>query len=753
MTITINRREALAGAGALVVSVALPEVAAEAAIATQAARLPLKPDQLATYISINADGSAVAWIGKVDMGQGTEIGWVKMVAEELDLATDRVSIVQGHSDVTINMGGASGSTGIWRGGAVMRSTAAEARRVLVEMAAEKLGVPVERLTVNDGVVSDRNDVGKKISYGELIGGRHFDVQLEWNKQIGNDLAIKAKAKPKSPSEYKTVGKVGTRRRDVAPKVLGTIEYMVDVKVPGMLHGRVIRPPVAGAVPTAVDQSSVADIPGAQVVWQKGFIGVVAPREWDAIRAAEKLKVTWSDAKPPFPKHADLYDHIRKATPVKREVEVNTGDVDKAFASAARVVEATYEWPFQSHASMAPACGVADVRSDGATVWTGTQKAHYAAEGVATMLGLPAGTVKAVQMVGPGSYGRNDSGDTVMDAAVLSKAVGKPVRVQAMRHEGTGWDPKAPASVHVARAAIDKDGKVTAWQFETKAFSKRDVFQNEGAPENTLAGQLMGWPLKPVHFFGPPSESYGFSSMRKASATIPPLLDRASPLRTSHMRDPGGPQTHFAVESFMDEVAEATGTDPIEFRLRYLTNLRDIATIKMAAEKVKWVPRVGARKQQNGDVFTGQGVAYASRGGTSVAIIAEVEVNRTTGKVWARRFTVAHDCGQIIAPDLLKLTIEGNIVQSTSRALWEEVKFDEKMVTSVDWKGYPILDMTEAPETIDIVLIDRPEMPPTGAGEGATRPTAAAIANAIFDATGIRLRQAPFTPERLKAGMA
>ncbi|MEA2936529.1 MAG: nicotinate dehydrogenase subunit [Alphaproteobacteria bacterium] len=753
MNLNINRRELIAGAGAVTVSVALPGIAARAAAATQASRLPLKGEQLATYISINQDGSAVGWIGKVDMGQGTDIGWIKMIAEELDLAPERVSMVQGHSDVTINMGGASGSTGIFRGGAVMRTAAAEARRVLVDMAAERLRVPADRLTVNDGVVSDRNDPGKKVSYGELIGGRYFDHQLEWNKQVGNDLSIKAKAKPKSPSEYKTVGKAGTRRRDVPPKVLGTLEYMVDVKVPGMLHGRMIRPSVAGAVPTAIDEASVKDIPGVKVVWQKGFVGVVAPKEWDAIRASTKLKITWSQSKPAFPGHAGLYDHIRKAPVVKRDQEVNVGDVDQAFAGAAKVIEATYEWPFQSHAGMAPACGVADVRDGGATVWTGSQKAHYCAEGVAKMLDLPIEKVKAVQMIGPGSYGRNDAGDAAMDAAVLSKAVGKPVRVQGMRHEGTGWDPKAPASIHVARAAIDKDGKVTAWHFETKAFSKRDTLNNEGSPEHTLAGQLMDWPLKPVHLFGPPGESYGFSAMRKASSTIPPLLDRASPLRSAHLRDPGGPQTHFAVESFMDEIALATGTDPVEFRLRHLTNMRDIAVIKAVAEKTGWKPRVGARKQVNGDVYVGQGIAYASRGGTSVAIVADVEVNRTTGKVWARRFTVAHDCGQIIAPDLVRLTIEGNIVQSTSRAIWEEVKFDDKAVTSVDWKTYPIVDMADAPETIDIILIDRPDIAPTGAGEGSSRPTAAAIANAIFDATGIRLRQAPFTPERLKAGMA
>ena len=305
MNININRRQLLASTGALTVSVVLPRVEAQAATSTQASRLALKPDQLASYISINQDGSAVGWVGKVDMGQGTEIGWVKIIAEELDLSPDRVSMVQGHTDVTVDQGGASGSTGVWRGGATLRNAAAEARRILLDMASEKLGVPAERLTVNEGVVSDKNAPGTKVAYGDLIGGRHFDVQLDWNKEFGNDLAIKVKAKPKSPSEYKTVGKSGTPRRDVAPKVLGTLEYMVDVKLPGMLHGRMIRPPVAGAVPTAIDEASVKDIPGVQVIWQQDFIGLVAPKEWDAIRAAQKLKVTWSDAKPPFPPQASL----------------------------------------------------------------------------------------------------------------------------------------------------------------------------------------------------------------------------------------------------------------------------------------------------------------------------------------------------------------------------------------------------------------------------------------------------------------
>jgi CO/xanthine dehydrogenase Mo-binding subunit len=751
MTIQTTRRSFLAAASAFTVGVATPGAKARAGIV--ASRLPLNPEKLATYVSINPDGTVVGWIGKIDMGQGTDVGWAQMIAEELDLPVEKVTIVQGHTDVTFNMGGASGSTGIWKGGAVMRAAAAEARGVLMGMAAEQLGAPMDQLIVEDGVISVKSDPTKKVTYATLVGGRHFDTLLTWNKQVGSDLMVEGKTKPKAPKDYKIVGKTSPRRRDVAEKVLGHHLYMVDAKVEGMLHGRVIRPPVAGAAPVAVDESSIANIPGARVVREKDFIGVVAPREWHAVKAARALKVTWSDVKPPFPGSDKIYDHIRAAPTLKRDVDKEKGKVDEAFAKAARVFEAVYEWPFQSHASMGPASGLVDARSDSVKLWSGSQKPHYARDGVAKLLGLPADKAVCMSLTGPGSYGRNDSGDVVMDAAVLSRAVGKPVRVQSMRHEGTGWDPKAPASVHTSRVALDADNKITGWHFESKVFSKRDAFNNESDPAFTLAGQLLGAPLKPTIIFGGPDESYGFPAYLKISNIISPLLDRASPLRTAHMRDPGGPQVHFAVESFMDELAYHLGMDPLEFRLKNVENPRDLAVIKAAAEKAGWRPHTAARKQARGDVFLGQGISYASRAGTRVAMVADVEVHRVTGRVWVRKWTVAHDCGQIINPGLLRLTIEGNVVQSTSRALFEEVTFDDKMVTSVDWNSYPILDMKDAPETVDIVLIDHPEISPTGAGEGSTRPTAAAIANAIYDATGVRLRRAPLTPDRVKAGMA
>src|SRR5262245_6771904 len=341
----------------------------------------------------------------------------------------------------------------------------------------------------------------------------------------------------------------------------------------------------------------------------------------------------------------------------------------------------------------------------------------------------------------------------MDAAVLAKAVGKPVRLQYMREQGTGWDPKGPASIHKARAAIDAAGKVTAYEFTSKGFSRLDVNTNGGKPHDTLAGQTLGVPLKSGDGFGGPAESYAFDNKRLAWETIPPLLDRASPLRSAHLRDPVGPQIHFASESFMDEVAAALNVDPIEFRLRHVKDQRDIAVIKAAAEKFGWDTRPSPRKDQTGTRVNGRGIAYAQRNGTRVAVIAEVDIDRSTGRVHAKRFVVGHDCGQIINPDGLEKCIEGNIVQGISRTLWEEVKFDNKSVTSVDWQTYPILDITETPETVDFVLINHPELPPTGAGEPSIRPVAAAIANAIFDATGVRIRRVPFSPEHVKAAFA
>jgi CO/xanthine dehydrogenase Mo-binding subunit len=748
---SIDRRSLFKGAGALIVSIGIPGAVATAEIGSTV-KPPLSPDRLDSWLAVKADGDVVAYFGKMDMGQGVDVAIAQIVADELDVPFERVSIVMGDTAWTVNQGGASGSTGIQKGGIPLRNAAAEARRMLVELASQRLGVPAERLEVTDGVVIVTGDPARKLSYGELIGGRYFDLPMTWNGKIGNDLVAEGQAKPKPPSAYKIVGQ-SPPRFDVPAKVFGKLDYVTDIKVPGMLHGRMIRPPVAGALPVAVDDGSVRDLPGVRVIRDKGFIGIVTEREWDAVQAAERLHVTWSEAVPPFPEMAALYDHIRQASVVKREVQVATGEIDPAFASAARIVEAQYEWPFQSHASMGPACAVVDAQADGATLWTGSQKPHFARDGVARALGLPQDKVHGIWVPGPGSYGRNDAGDAGIDAALLSKAVGRPVRVQGMRYEGHGWDPKGPASIHRARAALDKDGLVIGYVLESKGFSRIDIDTNESDPSYSLAGQLMGLPLKSLQGFGVPTESYGFANKQLAWETIAPLLERASPLRTAHLRDPVGPQIQFASESFIDEIAAAIGADPVAFRLRYLKAPRDIAVVKAAAERAQWDPRPSPRPDRSGDTLSGRGIAYAQRSGAVVAIVAEVEIDRRSGKVWARKFTVAHDCGLIVNPDGLRRCIEGNVVQGTSRALSEEVAFDRAKVTSTDWLSYPILDITEAPEAVDIVLINRPELPPAGAGESSIRPVAAALANAVFDATGVRLRRAPLTPERLKPALA
>jgi CO/xanthine dehydrogenase Mo-binding subunit len=751
-----TRRAVLLGGGALVISIGAPVsfdtvLSLQTAFA-QGAKPPLTPDQLSSYVAVNADGTVSAFFGKMDMGHGLTVAIAQIVAEELDVPFKRVKVFMGDTANSVNQGGASGSTGIQFGGKQMRMASAEARRVLVEMAAGLLSTPVEQLVVNDGVVSSRADAAKRISYEQMLGGKYFNVQLDWNKQFGNTLYAPGKAQPKNPSEHKIVGQP-IKREDVAPKVFAQEDFVTDVKVPGMVHGRTIRPGVAGAVPVKVDESSIKDIPGAKVVWDKGFLGVVADKEWDAIQAAQKLKVEWSKVDQPFPEQASLYDHIRKASVRKRSVDKENGNVDEAFKNAAKVIEAEYEWPFQSHASMGPACALVQIKDGEVTCWSGTQKSHFVQQGLALTLDLPVDKVRVIYTSGPGSYGRNDADDCAMDAAVLAKAVGKPVRLQYMREEGTGWDPKGPASIHKARAALDASGKVIGYEFTSKGFSRLDVNTNGGKPHDTLSGQTLGVALKSGDGFGVPAESYAFDNKRMAWETIPPLLDRSSPLRTAHLRDPVGPQIHFASESFIDEVAAAVNADPIEFRLRHIKEPRDIAVIKAAAEKAKWDTRPSPRRDQSGNKVSGRGIAYSQRNGTRVAIVAEVDIDRSTGKIWARKFTVAHDCGQIINPDGLVKCVEGNIVQGVSRTLWEEVTFDRKSVTSVDWLTYPILDITETPAEVNVVLINHPDLPPSGAGEPSIRPLAAAIANAIFDATGVRIRRVPFSPDRVKSALS
>lgn len=724
----------------------------EIARGTGGTRPPLTPEQLDSFIALQPDGTFIAFYGKMDAGQGVDVAIGQIVAEELDVPVSAVRVIQGDTAESVNQGGASGSSGVEKAGVTLRYAAAEARRVLLDRAAVQLSIPADQFTVADGIVTARSDVTKHVAYKDLIGDGYFQTQLQWNGKIGNDLLSRGKAQPKNPSDYKIVGR-SIPRTDIRDNVFGKQDYVTDIRVPGMLHARLIRPPVVGAEPATIDKASIAAIPGVQVIHERGLLAVVAEKEWNAIRAADALKVAWTTSSDPLPDQAQLYDYLRSTPALVRKVEVEKGDAISALAQASTTISASYEWPFQSHASMAGACAVVDATPDGTTVWTSTQKPHFAQAGVAKLLGLPVEKVHVIWTRGPGSYGRNDAGDAAMDAAYLSRATGRPVRVQYMRNQGTGWDPKGPASVHLCKAALDGAGNVTGYTVESRGFSRFDVAPNEGDPRDTLPGQLLGLGQHPVQVFGYPNETYTFPAQLLAWETVAPLVKNASPLRTAQLRDPVGPQINFASESFIDELAAAANADPVEFRLRHLSDKRAIDVINAAAKQFAWQSRPATTgADRSGDVVRGRGVSLAQRVETLCAAMVEIEVDRRTGEVRPIRWAVAHDCGLIINPGNLRLTIEGNIIQATSRALLEEVTYDRENVTSVDWVSYPILDILMVPDVIDVVMINRPEYRPTGAGEPSSRPVASAIANAIFDATGVRLRRAPFTPERVKAAL-
>ena len=773
----LNRRAFLTATGALVVALATPAEFAEAAAAAAAtpanglaARPPISPATLSSYVTIEPDGMVVGYYGKIDGGQGLETSVAQLVAEEIDVPWERVRIVLGDTGLTVNMGGSTAGNGMRQAGPIMRQTAAEARRLLIDMASKALGIPSSDLVVIDGVVHSIADPKKSISYAQLIGGRHFDAPVAW-KGVAQALAVKVQAPLKTPAEFKVIGKAHPRR-DMPGKVFGSLEQVSDVRLPKMLHARTIRPTVAGAVPVTVDEASIKDIPGAQVVHIKDFLAVVAEKEWNAVRAAKALKVTWSDSRPNFPAgHDKLYDHMRTATPIGKSPEGGrrgggdegangvAGDgrdvvtLEDGFKQAARVMTAEYQYPTQSHASMGPACGVADVRDDSATVWTSTQKPYDCATGIADLLKLPPEKVRAIWKFGTGSYARNDQGDAVADAALLSQHLKRPVRVQYMRHEGLAWDPKGPAVMVLTRAGLDASGKVIAYEHVSKGFSNDDCNTREMHASDTLAGILTGSPTNSEAALGNPANQYTFEHMKVRWEVVAPLMERASPLRTTHIRDPFGVPHLFGMESFIDEIAVSTNADPVEFRLRYLKRDREQDVIRAAAKQYNWDTRPSPRNDQaNAAVAVGRGFAYRQMHDTYVATIAQVKVHRDTGVIEVERIVCAHDCGLIVNPETIKHVIDRQIHWQLGRSLFEEVQFDENMVTSVDWLTYPVMKMASVPKSVEVVTINRPDIPFSGAAEHSCGPVPAAIGNAVFDATGVRLRRVPFTPERVKVAL-
>jgi CO/xanthine dehydrogenase Mo-binding subunit len=607
-----------------------------------------------------------------------------------------------------------------------------------------------------------------VTYGELIGGKKFHVTL-----TGSNIdATTGIAKVKPVQELKYVGQ-SPQRYDIPAKVDGSKKWAVGVKPAGMVHARNVKPPVAGAKLVSIDESSVRGLPGFVKVVSKGnYVAVVCEREEQAIAAARQLKANWEKpAAAPFPSSDDLFTYMRSAKPTSTAPPRVVGNPDAAFESAAKggtVIEAEYDIPFQGHTAFGPAHATADPSNGQLTIYSNDMKSYGMRNGVATFLNMPREQVRVVWMEGPQGYGRTAADDAGFEAAYIAKEIGRPVRVQWMRNEETAWDTKAPAFACKLRGALDADGNLVAFDYLAKSADYNHVGYNE--PDTVLIAQLMGVRRErpAAGSAAGPAEMYAIPHRREALEVVSLPLVWETPLRTGNLRDPNGPQSAFASESFIDELAYAAKADPVAFRMKLLTasttddsgfkRARSIACVKAAAEAYGWDTRPSPKKVGSGNILTGRGMAYSYRSQTVVAQIAEVEVNRSTGRVWVKRLVCAHDCGLVINPEALRRTIEGGMLHSLSRALYEEVQFDTEKVTSVDWNSSPTLTHADAPERIDVVLVNgdpnpnRPDLPHYGGGETICKPLIAAVANAIFDATGVRLRRMPFRNARVLAGL-
>lgn len=761
---SLSRRGFLQGAGVLIVSFSSARILEPLAFSqgpfdTHGSHVD--PGQLDSWIVVAADGTVTAYTGKCELGQGMLTAQAQLVAEELSVPLARVRIVQCDTDVCPDQGTTSGSqsTPSNFNDRNLGQAAATAREALLGLAAIKLGVSASALAIADGTIIATSDKTKRVTYGELVAGRKFNLPLS------------ATAKRKAASEWKVLG-APAMRLDMAAMVTGQFEYVHNVTVPGMLHGRVVRPPRLGARLVSVDESSVGRISGVvKVVRRKDFVGVVAERQWQAAQAAQQLKATWSGGGN-LPAQAKFYDRLRTMKPSRDAFVVDSKDVDEKLAQSASVIKATYLHPYQAHASMGASCAVADVRDGKATVWSATQSAYPTRAGVAMLLGLPPESVRVVFVRGSGCYGLNAADTVSYDAALLSHAVGRPVRVQLTRKEEFLSENYGYAYVIDQRVGLDREGTIVAWDHESwwPSLGSRPGYDTPG---NVLTGFLAGFEPErvaqrtagdlperfqnrsnaaPSYVAGCVGGSCGGAgkvrSERVLTHTVP------SPFFTGPLRSPSRLQNTFAHESMLDEVAAHVKADPVAYRLRHLRDERLMEVVKQAAKAAGWEARPSPKPAAGGGAASGRGIACVAYSGDNgyAAVVAEVEVDRAAGQVRVQRFVVAHDCGPISNPDGLKNQVEGGVLQGMSRALGEEVRWDDQSVTSVDWRTYHSLPLGFEAPTVESVLIGRTGVPATGAGETVITVVAAAIGNAIFDATGARLREVPFTPERIKAAL-
>lgn len=737
----LSRRQFLALSGLVVSFVLTPAV--EAADVAPRGLIPktVDPGQVDGFLAIDRHGTVTVFSGKVDLGTGVRTALTQIVAEELDVRLESVHVIEGDTLLTPDQGPTYGSLSIQNGGMQIRQAAATARRTLLHEAARHLRVDETGLVIESGIIhaTQRNAA---VSYGELIGGRTFSVALDKGAPL------------KDPATYTVVGR-SQPRLDIPDKVTGRFTYMQDFRVPGMVHGRVIRPPAMGATLVRVDESSIGQVPGVvKIVRQDNFLGVVAETEWGAIRAARELRATWSDWQG-LPDERLLWDYVRSTRISHDDVTSSRGDVAAALAASSRRLEATYDFTIHTHGSIGPSCAVASFEDGKLTCWSASQATHNLRRQLAMMFSMREDDLRMIYVAGSGCYGRNGHEDAAADAALLAREAGRPVRVQWMRADEHGWDPKGPPTLIDMKAGLDANNNVTAWYSQ--------FYGPEGVAGRVklLAADLSGMPheieMSPGGIINGTAVPYTFSNVKTLAHRL-----ATTPFRPSWIRAPGRMQSAFANEAFLDEIAVAARIDPFELRRRYLANdARALAVLERLEQLSHWQRRpVGSQRATEHSLAdgglrrtmcSGRGVAFVKYelNRTYVGMVATVEVDPSSGIIKAKHFAVVQDCGQVINPDGTRNQIEGNVIQTVSRSLIEEVHFDRARVTSLDWVSYPILTFPDVPD-VDIDLIDRPTERPWGVGEPSASIVPAALSNAVFDAIGVRLRSVPFSPAKIRA---
>ena len=733
---SFDRRTFLKASGILAVGFSMAGLPAGAQ--TLMAPRGVAKDAVDSWLTITPDNRVTVYVGKVDLGTGARTALMQMAAEELDVSFARIEMVMGDTATTPDQWLTAANLTIFQGGSELRRAAASARRALVERAAQRLGVPAGDLVVDDGVVRVKAAPERALRYGELIGD-------------GIKLNVDSKIELRKHPTYKVMGK-SIPRVDIPGKVTGEFTYIHDVRVPGMLHARVIRPDDHGARIASVDDAAARQVNGfVQTVRKGDFLAVVARNEWAAIKAANAMRVTWT-AGTGLPDQASVFADWRKRPIAKEDVTQNVGDAKTALDGSARRIKASYDFSVQTHATIGPSCAVADFRDGKLTVWTSSQATHSMQHELSVVTGLSREAIRLVFIEGAGCYGRNGTEDAAADASLISMAVGQPVRVQWSRADETARSPKSPPRTMDMEAGLDAQGNVVAWTGDFYiALNHIAAFKPLDFP--LLAAMETGIP-RPGNWVGflfqNSGQPYQFPNIRVNTRHVAEAY-----FRSSHLRSPGRIENSFANEAFMDELAAAANADAAEYRLRYLKDPRAIDVVQAVMKLANWQARPGPNPNAgSGPVVTGRGISYLRYNNaiTYVAAVAEVEVNKQTGEIRVTRVCASHDCGEMVNPDGVANQVEGGVLQTVSRTLMEAVTWDRNKVTSVDWASYPIMRHTQAPK-VEIALIDRPGQIAWGAGEPMACAIPAAIANAVFDATGARLRTVPFTPDRVKTAIA